>query len=323
MLRFILKRIVVMPFMLLVVTFLLFMVINITPTDPAIALLPAEYTQEDVDAIHEEYGFNDPTVVQYWNWLKKVVQGDLGMSYQTSMPISAEISDRFMISVKLAFVSLFFVILIGLPLGVVCAVKQYTMYDEVINVLAKALGGIPTFLYIVMLTYVFSVVLGWLPSYGLTSPKHWILPVFASAMPPIGGMVRQSRSSMLDSIRQDFITTARSKGMPERTIIFKEALRNALLPIITMIISSISQLIGGAVVVENIFAIPGIGAYVVSAIQYKNTPAIMAAASTLAIIFMISMLILDISYAIADPRTKATFLGSKKRKKITVAKEAA
>lgn len=315
MLRFIVKRIAIMPVMLLLVSFLLFLIINISPTNAAIALLPNNYTSEDVERIFEEYGFNDPLIVQYGRWLGSAVTGDLGLSYQTGMPVWTEaVMTRLPVSMKIAFVSVAITVLVGVPLGVISAVKQYTAVDLGINMGAKFFGGIPAFLYAVILTLVFSVKLGWLPSYGLTSPIHWILPIISGTMPPIGGMIRQVRSSMLDCIRQDYVTTARSKGIPERTVIFSEALRNALLPVITMTGGMMAMLIGGSVVIEKVFAIAGLGAYIVTAIQFKDTPAIMAAVVVLAVFFMIIMLIVDIAYGVADPRTRATFFKAKKAK---------
>lgn len=315
MLRFILKRIAIMPLMLLVITFLLFLVINISPTDPAIALLPSSYTQEDLDALHEEYGFNDPVVVQYVSWLSKAISGDLGISYQTKMSIWDEVMlVRLPLSAKVAVVCVIFVMVVSVPLGVICAVKQYTWIDLSINLIAKALAGIPAFLYGIIFAYIFSIKLKILPTYGLTSPAHWILPVIASSMSPMGGTVRQTRSSMLDCIRQEYITTARSKGIPERSVIFSEALRNALLPVITMAGQQFAVLIGGSVVIEKVFAIPGLGAYIVSAITYKDTPAVMGATAILALFFMVIMLIVDISYGLVDPRTRSSFVKPKATK---------
>lgn len=316
MLRFIAKRIAIMPVMLLLVSFLLFFIINISPTNAAVALLPTNFTQDDIDRIFEEYGFNDPMLVQYGRWLGDLVQGDLGESYQTGMPVWTEVVlSRLPVSAQLALVSVAFTLIIGVPLGVISAVKQYTFVDLGINMSAKFFGGIPAFLYSVILTLIFAVMLKWLPSYGLTSWKHWILPIIAGSMPPIGGMIRQTRSSMLDCIRQDYITTARSKGVPERTVIFSEALRNALLPVITMTGGQVALLIGGSVVLEKVFAIAGLGAYIVTAIQYKDTPAIMASVVILAVFFMFIMLVVDVAYGIADPRTRATFISAKKNKK--------
>lgn len=318
MLRFIAKRIAIMPVMLLLVSFLLFFIINISPTNAAVALLPTNFTQEDVDRIFEEYGFNDPMVVQYGRWLGDVLQGDLGTSYQTGMSVWTEVVEtRLPVSAKLALVSVAFTLIVGVPLGVISAVKQYTPVDLAINMSAKFFGGIPAFLYSVILTLIFAVMLKWLPSYGLTSWKHWILPIIAGSMPPIGGMIRQTRSSMLDCVRQDYITTARSKGVPERTVIFSEALRNALLPVITMTGGQVAMLIGGSVVLEKVFAIAGLGAYVVTAIQFKDTPAIMASVVILALFFMVIMLVVDVAYGIADPRTRSTFIRAKKGKKET------
>lgn len=316
MLRFILKRIAIMPAMLLVISFFLYLVINLSPTDPAFGLLPNVYTQEQYDAIYEEYGFDDPIVIQYGRWLADAVRGDMGVSYDTGASVWKEaVVERLPVSAKLAVASVIFVVVLGVPLGVISAVKQYTMVDLVINMGAKTLGSVPAFLYYVILTFIFSINLGWLPSYGLTTPMHWILPIIAGSMPPLGGMIRQTRSSMLDCICQDYITTARSKGIPERTVIFSEALRNALLPVITMTGGQFALLIGGSVVIENCFAIPGLGFYIVYSIQSKNTPSIMGASIVIAIFFMLIMLVVDIAYGVADPRTRASFVSAKRAPK--------
>ncbi len=317
MLKFVIKRILQMPVMLLLITFFLFLVINISPTDPAVALLPSDFTQEDIDRIHEEYGFNDPLVVQYVSWFTKAIQGDLGISYQTKMDIWQEaVYIRLPVSAKVGIVTLAFSVVLGIPLGVISAVNQYNVIDLTINLTSKTLSGVPGFIYAVIFTLIFSVNLGWLPSYGLTTPLHWVLPVVSSFIAGMGGICRQTRSSMLECIRQDYITTARSKGVPENSILFKEALRNAMLPIITMVGGQVAMVIGGNIIIESVFAIPGLGTYVLTAINYMDTPVIMGTSCILAVFFMVVMLFVDLSYGVIDPRTRAAFISPAKKKKV-------
>lgn len=316
MLKYIAKRIIIAPVLLALSSLLIFFMINITPVDPASQILVGNYTQEQVDALHEELGLDDPIIVQYGRWLWNVCHGDFGKTYTTDRTsVAKEVLPRIPVSLSVAFLTMLVVIIIGLPLGVLCAVKQYSIADTVINLISKVLGSIPQFLVGLLLLLLFGVKLHWLPTFGFTSPKHYILPIATLALPQIATYVRTTRSSMLDCIRKDYIRTARAKGATERVVIFRDALKNALLPIITMTGTEFAKLIGGAIVVENVFAIPGLGSRVILAINQKDIPTTLCCVLFLSIFFIIVTLIMDILYTIVDPRVKSTIMGGGSKKK--------
>jgi len=324
MLNYTIKRLIMIPFMLLVIALLIFFFLSLSKADAITQMLPTQYTPEDYYALQHELGLDKPVIVQYANWVWKIVtKGDFGMSYKTRGPVWSEIGYRMPTTIKFAAITTVLTALLGVPLGVACAVKQYTAFDDIMNVVCKIIGSIPGFWFALVLLLIFSMKLKWLPTYGLTSPKHWILPVVTQVIPGAGYYMRQVRSSMLDCIRKDYVRTARSKGASERTVIYRDALRNALLPMITITGSVFALMMGGAVVVENVFAMPGVGSKIVEAINSKDIPMIMAASMMLAVICCIMMLIIDLMYALVDPRIKATFVSAKRSKKVKRTKEAA
>ena len=319
--KYIIKRIIITPVFLVFSSLLIFLLINLTPVDPAKQMLVGSYTQEQVDALHEELGLDDPLLVQYGRWLWNAVQGNFGKTYTSDRSdVAKEVIPRIPTSLKLAVLTMLVVIIIGLPLGVLCAVKQYTFADTAINLICKVLGCIPQFLVGLLLLLLFGVKLGWLPTFGFTTAKHLILPVATLALPQIATYVRTTRSAMLDCIRKDYVRTARSKGATEKTVIFRDALKNALLPIITMTGTEFAKLIGGAVVVETVFAIPGIGSRVILAINEKDIPTILCCVLFLSIFFIVVTLIMDIIYTFVDPRVKSSFVKKGGKRKVSAGK---
>jgi peptide/nickel transport system permease protein len=297
---------------MLFATMFIFFFINLTPLDPATQMLPVEHTQAELEALHHELGLDRHIVIQYFDWLWKALHGDLGISYSTRAKVWDEIEFRIPITFMLSLVTTVFVLVVGMPLGVFCAVKQYSIFDGVVNVTSKLLGAFPQFWLALMCMLLFSSRLRWLPSHGITTWKHWILPVITLALPSIANYIRQSRSSMLDCIRQDYVRTARSKGAKESTVIFRDTLRNALLPMITVSGQQFALLIGNAVVVEKVFAIPGIGSKVVEAINSKDIPTVLACTFIIAFIYILLALVIDIAYAIVDPRIETVLVGTRK-----------
>lgn len=324
MVKFICKRIIIAPVLLVLSTLLIFMMINLTPVDPASQILVGNYTQEQVDALHEELGLDDPLLIQYGRWLWNVLHGDFGKTYTSDRSsVAEEVIPRIPTSLKTALITITVVVLIGLPLGVLCAVKQYSPADTLINLICKILGSIPQFLVGLLLLLLFGVKLRLLPTYGFTTWKHAILPVVTLALPQIATFVRTTRSSMLDCIRKDYIRTARSKGANEKIVIFRDALKNAMLPLITMIGTEFAKLIGGAIVVENVFAIPGLGSRVIIAINQKDIPTVLCCVLFLSLFFIIATLVMDILYTLVDPRVKSSIMGGgKKNKQAKARKEA-
>lgn len=310
------------PILLLFVALFIFILLNLSESDPVVLMMPSEYSQEDYNAMAAKFGLDKPVPVQYINWVVDFVQGDMGTSYKTMGPVTDDVGFRIPISLKLAVITTLIMVILGIPLGVMCAVKQYRAFDIIVNALAMFLGSIPAFWLGLMLIMAFSVNLGWFPTYGTGTFRHWVLPVFTLLLPFLANYVRQVRSAMLDCIRQDYVRTARSKGAKESYVIFREALKNAMLPIITLTGGTFATMIGGAVLVEKVFAIPGVGFKIVEAINTRDMPTLLACTMILAIFTIIVQLVVDLSYALVDPRIRSSFAGKKKKKEAKKLKEA-
>ena len=266
------------------------------------------------------YELDKPIHIQYWSWLKKISRGDLGTSFSTDhRPVSAKIMERFPITILINFLSLIIIIAVAVPIGVLSAVHQDSLFDKVTAVFVFIGFAVPTFWLALLLMIFFGINLGWLPISGLHSlnyeylgvidrfidlAKHLVLPVFVSAFGGLAGLSRYMRANMLEVIRQDYIMTARAKGLSERDVIYRHALRNALLPAITILGLSIPGLIGGSVIFETIFAIPGMGQLFYMAVMARDYPTVMGILLIGAIFTLLGNLIADVSYAVADPRIR-------------------
>ena len=305
--RFILKRVLLMIPILFGVTIIVFTVMSFTPGDPARLMLGQAAPKEAVEQLREEMGLNDPFVVRYVRYMGDALHGDFGTSYRTGRPVFEEIFVRFPVTLKLALTSIALVILIGIPIGILSAVKQYSFLDVISTVSAMLMASIPGFWLGLMMILLFSLHLGWLPSNGIGSFSHYIMPTIAHALPIAAEVLRMTRSTMLETIRQDYIRTARSKGATEKIVIWRHALKNALLPVITVIGSEFGGLLGGTILIESVFAIPGLGSLVVNSIRTKDVPQVMAATLFIALIFCVVLLLVDIAYAYIDPRVKARY----------------
>lgn len=306
--RYIVKRILFLIPTILGVAFIIYFVLNLTPGNPGRSILGANASQEAVDQLNEELGYNDPLLVKYVNYMKRLIlEGDFGTSYFTKQPVMNEVLPRFWVTLQLSIIGIIISTLVGVPLGMLTAVKQYSAWDYIPSILAFLLAAIPSFVLGMVLLLVFSLKLNLLPSYGLDTWDAYIMPSLCMAIPITAFNVRFTKSSMLESIRADYIDTARAKGATERTVIWKHALKNALLPVITNIGLNMGGLIMGAVVAERLFSVPGIGALIVDRINYKDEPVIIAGTIVISITFTIIMLIVDIIYAYVDPRIKAKY----------------
>lgn len=314
MLKYVIKRIILVPFLLIAIAALIFFLLNLSEADPVLMMMPSEYTQEDYDAMAERFGLDKSKPEQFVNWIADAVRLDFGTSYKTKAPVADEVLFRVPVSLNLALITTVIMILLGVPLGVMCAVKQYSVFDNCVNVISKFLASIPGFWLGLMLILLFSVNLRLLPSHGMDSIKSWILPVFTFLLPYLGNYVRQVRSAMLDCIRQDYVRTSRAKGKKESVVIFRDTLKNALLPIITLTGGTFASMIGGAVMIEQVFAFPGIGMKVLEGINNRDMPVILACSMILALFTIGAQLIIDILYAVVDPRIRSTFAGKKKRR---------
>ena len=306
--KYIIKRLLFLIPTILGVTFIIFAIMNITPGDPGRAVLGPNAPQADVDAYNEDLGYDLPLFQKYGSYIKEVVtHADFGTSYFTKQSVFNEIWPRFQLTIKLSLGGVFLAALIGVPLGILAAVKQYTLLDTIPSVLSFFIAAIPGFVLGTLLLYFFSLKLGWLPSYGVGSIQHYIMPMLAIAIPPAAQNMRFTKSSMLEAIRQDYVRTARAKGAPERTVIWKHALQNALLPVVTQIGMSLGLLICGSVVVEKMFSLPGIGSLIIDRISFKDEPVIIAGTILISICFTVVMLLVDLIYAFIDPRIRAKY----------------
>lgn len=307
--KYVLKRLAFLIPTILGVTFIIFAVMNITPGDPGRAILGTNATQADVDAYNHMLGYDRPFMEKYVNYIVKVVtSGDFGTSYYTKQPVFDEIWPRFQLTIKLSVGGVLLAALIGVPLGILAAVKQYSLWDTIPSLLSFFIAAIPGFVLGTVLLYVFALKLNLLPSYGTSAGwTSYILPMIAIAVPPAAQNMRFTKSSMLESIRQDYVRTARAKGAPERTVIWKHALKNALLPVVTQIGMSLGMLICGSVVVERLFSLPGLGSLIVDRITYSDEPTIIAGTMLISVCFTIVMLMVDIIYAFIDPRIRAKY----------------
>ena len=306
--RYVVKRLLFLIPTILGVTFIIYLVMNITPGDPARALLGVSAPQADVDALNHELGYDKPFLEKYVNYVKRMFfEQDFGKSYFTKQSVFDEIWPRYIVTIKLALIGIVLSALIGIPPGILTAVKQYSLWDTIPSVAAFFIAAIPAFVFGMLMLFFFSLKLNWLPSYGATSLAHYIMPTLTIAIPPAAQIMRFTKSSMLEAVRQDYVRTARAKGAPERVVIWKHALMNALLPVITQIGLSLGVLICGAVVAEKLFSIPGIGSLIIDRILYKDEPIIIAGTILISICFTVVMLLVDLAYAFIDPRIKAKY----------------
>ena len=292
---------------LLGVIFVMFTLSAITPGDPAQMVLAEGATPEMIEAQREIMGLNDPFLVRFVNYVFGVVQGDFGDSWQTRRPVTEEIFARFPATMQLAGMGIIIALLIGIPLGILSAVKQYSALDMGATTFALLGVSIPNFWLGLLLIMLFTVQLGWLPATGFDSPAQWIMPTIAIATGSASIIMRMTRSSMLECIRQDYIRTARAKGQKESKVIFRHALKNALIPVTTTAGLSFGALLGGAVLTETIFAIPGLGRFMVQSIGLRDWPTVIGGVLLIALAFSLVNLFVDILYAFLDPRIRSQY----------------
>jgi len=282
---------------------------HFSPGDPAAIKLGSDATPENVEKLREEMGLNDPFLVQYGRYMWKLIHGDLGESFVSGKPVTEEIFARFPYTVVLAIASVLLALVLAIPIGILSATKQYSLLDNISTVAALLGISMPSFWLGLLLILLFAVKLGWLPPGGVDNGiLSLIMPAITLALASMATITRTTRSSMLEVIRQDYIRTARAKGVPHKTVIMKHALRNALIPTVTVSGIEMGALLGGALLTETIFSWPGIGRLTVDSIQSKNTPVVLGCLVVFAICFSIVNLIVDLLYAFIDPRIKAQYL---------------
>ena len=305
--KYILKRLMMLIPVIIGVSFLVFTIMSLTPGDPAQLILGESAPKEAIMKLRQEMGLDDHFLVQYFNFAKKAVVGDFGRSYTTGREVFNEIFSRFPNTLLLAVSGVVISICIGIPVGIISATRQYTFIDS-FSMIAALLGvSMPNFWLGLMLILTFSVNLGVLPSGGFESMKSLVLPAFTLGVGPAAIVTRMPRSSMLEVIRQDYIRTARAKGVTEKKVVNKHALKNALIPVITVVGLQFGHLLGGAVLTETVYSWPGVGRMMVDAIRQKDTPTVLATVVFLATVFSVVNLVVDILYAYVDPRIKSQY----------------
>lgn len=308
MIRYIVKRILLMIPVLIGVSFIVFTIISLTPGDPGTIILGTDAPLEEIEALNEELGYYDPLPIKYGRWLLSAVTGDFGESYRTGNPVFNEIFARFPNTLKLATIAIILSIIIGVPIGIISAVKQYSALDYTGTVTALFFASVPQFWLGLMSLLIFAVEMKVLPSTGNATWKHYILPTLAMALPCAAKNLRLTRSTMLEVIRTDYVRTARAKGVSRKSIIWKHELPNALMPIITNIGINFGTLLGGTVVIESVFGMQGVGTLTMTSIRQKDIPQVVASIVFLALIYSVMMLIVDIAYAYIDPRVKSKYV---------------
>lgn len=305
MVKYIIKRILMMVLVVLGVALFVF-IISRASGDPIPMLLGENYTQADYDALYIEMGFDKPYIVQFFNYLKDVfLEFDLGISYENKVPVMEEIMNRFPTSLRLALVALIASVPLGVLIGMICALKQNTWIDYTLNTVSSILIAIPTFWVAILLMLVISLKFKLLPATGLVDWKSYILPAIALGLHPMAMNARLTRTSMLEVIRADYVRTARSKGCNERMVIFRHALRNAALPIVTQIGMNVTVVVGSSAVVEGLFGFPGLGSFIISSIGARDYPCVQGAILVFSIFVCVVNLVVDIVYGFIDPRIRA------------------
>ena len=303
MLKFTMKRLVYLVLVLVGVSFLVFLLLYMTPGDPVRMMLDESATPEAQAELRLELGLDDPFLVQYGRYIKNiVVHQDLGTSYSTRRPVLDEIMTVFPNTVKLATAAIIIAVILGTFLGIVSAVRQNSLLDNAVMVLALIGTSAPIFWIGILMIILFSVNLGWLPPSGFGSFKQLIMPALALGMQSTAVVARMTRSSMLEVIRQDFVKTARAKGQKESVVIMKHVFRNALIPVITVVGLQFGTLLGGAMLTEVVFSIPGVGRLMIEAIKQRDFPIVQGSVLFVAACFSLVNLAVDLLYAVVDPK---------------------
>jgi len=310
--RYLIRRILLLIPTLLLASVLIFGIIALAPGDPARMMLGTQATPEEVAVERERLGLDRPIPVRYAIWLTDVVQLNLGVSQSNRRPVASLIADAVPNTLRLALISLAVAMLIGFPMGVLAAVNANRRIDTIITGINSLGLAMPAFWFGLLLILLFSVQLRWLPASGIGEPnrplyerlEYLIMPVATIALSNLSVFSRYVRSAMIDVLSADYVRTARAKGLSERVVIFSHALRNAMIPVVTIVGIQFGRLLGGAVVTESIFAFPGIGRLVINSIANRDYPVVQATLMLVVLIFLITNIIIDASYAFLDPRVK-------------------
>lgn len=307
--RYVVKRLIALLIVLVCVALLIFTVLWFMPGDPAEIILGMSVPEADREALRIKMGLKDPFLLQLGRYMRDVfLHLDFGDSYVYKVPVGEEFLRRLPRTAALGLISVFIQTVIGIPLGVSAAIHRNSFQDQGLLVFAMIFISVPQFWLALMMVVLFSVKLGWLPPFGIGTWKHWVLPIVANSISGIAMNARQTRSAVLETIRSDFVTTARAKGLPEGKVIYKHMLPNALIPVINGLGMQLGMCIGGTVVIESVFSFPGIGTYMMTGINGLDYPVIRGCVLILAAFSALMTLVVDLVYGFLDPRIKAQYV---------------
>jgi peptide/nickel transport system permease protein len=316
MLSYIIQRLLIGVLIIIMVTIMIFLIMRLLPGDPLMLYINrnemGSLAPDQVEALRQKFGLDKPMAIQYVSWIGGIFHGDLGLSIFYNEPVGMLIAERIPVTTYLGSLALIISGLLGISAGTVCALRRGTWIDNVVTLLANVGITVPAFFAGIILIYLLALKLGWLPVYGYTSPfkdfwlstRQIIMPVICLALFPLASVCRQTRSSMLEVVHQDYIRTAWSKGLPERTIILRHALKNGLIPVITVMGLHVSAIIGGSVLVETVFNISGIGRLITQGILQQDFQVVQACVLIIALVIVLANLAVDISYVWFDPRIR-------------------
>ena len=310
--RYILKRLLLMIPVILGISLLVFAMMEFSPGDPAQIILGIKAKPEALESLRAEMGLDQPFWTRYLSFIANALHGDFGTSWRTNLPVLQEIMERLPNTIRLALGAMFLMVLIGIPVGILSAVKQYSLLDNLTLTGALIFSSMPAFWLGTLLILLFALKLSWLPTMGDGSFASYILPWCTLAASSLATLVRMTRSSMLEVIRADYIKMARAKGANERQVIFRHALRNALLPIVTIVGMNFASLLGGTVIIETVFTLNGLGSLAITSVRQLDVPMVMAEVLFIAITTSVVNLIVDVLYVYIDPRLKSQYVKTRK-----------
>lgn len=314
MVRYIIKRLLALIPVILALTFIVFFILSMTPGDATTIILGSDYTPEMGAKLRVQLGLNQPMIVQYFHYIVHLLHGDFGMSYVAHAPVLDQLRVRFANTAWIVFSAMFLCVLFGIPIGIRSATRPNSFFSQGTMVFGLMGVSMPIFWLGLLLILLFSVKLGWLPSSGMEQGlKSLILPAVTLGFNYMANIMRTTRSSMMEAVRQDFIRTARAKGVAEHDVIYDHALGNAIMPTITIIGMDVGTLLGGVVLTETVFSIPGLGRLLVESINQRDTPCVLGTLVVMAICVAVSNLIVDLIYAYIDPRIRAQYSAKARR----------
>ena len=308
--QYIIKKILQGLVMVIAVSILVFSMLHLMPGDPIDLMVDRKVPLAKREAMRAEYGLDKPLPVQYFNWANGILHGDLGMSIRTKKPVSTLFADRLPATLKLTGISLLLELLIALPLGLLSAYRKGSIFDRIVMASSLFFAAIPSFWIAVMLILIFSVTLKLLPISGFEGMKYYVLPVASMVLGAIAATIRMTKNEVLDVLREKYVLTAYAKGLTKRTVLVKHVLRNALILVITLVLMNVPWLISGAVIIENIFVIPGMGALLTNSILNQDFAVVQAVVLLIAVLTVVCNLLSDIINAILDPRIRASYGGA-------------